>query len=91
MKRDWLICGAVLLAIAILGIRHSGEDERLAVSRLGLASRIAGPGLTWQLPFVEDATRLELDSAVADWRSLDEEEIESRALAYAVENGLFPE
>ena len=91
MKRERVVQLAVLVAILIAGVRHSSENERLAVSRLGLPSRVAGPGLTWQLPMVEKSIKVSLEAAVPGWRDIDAAEVDRLVLEYAIQNDLFPQ
>ncbi|MGD0404935.1 MAG: slipin family protein [Candidatus Acidiferrales bacterium] len=56
-----LVVVAVLLAIAISGLRISREYQRAVVFRLGRYQGLRGPGLFWLVPLgIENETRIDL-------------------------------
>jgi len=66
------VTGLILMGMSI---RVVGEQERLAILRLGRFIGIRGPGLVWTLPFVDRATRVDLDRDIPNWRSLSGEQL----------------
>src|SRR5215210_7150573 len=49
----WAVGGLVLLAILLSGIRVAQEYQRAVVFRLGRYHSVRGPGLYYNLPFLE--------------------------------------
>jgi regulator of protease activity HflC (stomatin/prohibitin superfamily) len=57
---SYLILALVLVAlVAAISIRRVGSDEQLVVRRFGKVSRTAGPGLTFVVPLLERAQRVD--------------------------------
>ena len=70
------------LAIVAMGFRRTRDPERLLVFRLGRVHRLAGPGITWLIPVLDQSWRVNLDRAVPDWRSMADDELISRLIEY---------
>jgi regulator of protease activity HflC (stomatin/prohibitin superfamily) len=73
------------LAVIVVAtrFRRTRDPERLVVFRLGRIQRLAGPGITWLLPFADMGWRVDLDKMVPDWRSLSNDELLSRLVELA--------
>ncbi len=61
--------------VTILSVRVVGEDERLAIMRLGQFIGVRGPGIVWVLPLLDKTTRINLESDIPQWRSLSTEQL----------------
>jgi regulator of protease activity HflC (stomatin/prohibitin superfamily) len=61
--------------VAILSVRVVGEDERLAIMRLGQFIGVRGPGIVWLLPLLDKTTRISLERDIPQWRSLSTEQL----------------
>ena len=76
----------VLMIFALLGYRHVKPNERLAVYRLSQFVGLRSSGVTWIIPFVDKAVRVDLDQSVPEWKSLDSSSISSRVESWVSEN-----
>ncbi len=82
---------AILVAaiiLAILSVRVVGEDERLAIMRLGQFIGIRGPGVVWVIPVVDKTTRINLDREIPRWRSLSTEQLANEIERHVTTSGL---
>jgi regulator of protease activity HflC (stomatin/prohibitin superfamily) len=70
-----VILPLVVLILLLLSLRVVGEQERLAIVRLGRFVGIRGPGVVWVLPFLDKTTRINLDRDIPNWRSLSAEQL----------------
>jgi regulator of protease activity HflC (stomatin/prohibitin superfamily) len=70
-----LILFVPVLIFVVLSVRVVGEHERLVIERLGVFIGIRGPGMVWVLPFLDKATRINLDRDIPNWRSLSTEQL----------------
>ena len=77
-----IVFAITALLVLALGFRRTRDSERLLVLRLGRVHRLAGPGITWHLPAIDRPVRVDLDTAVPDWRSLTEDQLISRLIEY---------
>ncbi len=69
-----------LLAIIILqrGLRIVREDQRIVIFRLGRFFRVAGPGLVFVFPFIDEAHRVDLNKSVPQWMSMPKEYLDEQ-------------
>jgi regulator of protease activity HflC (stomatin/prohibitin superfamily) len=72
--RLYVLIFAVIF-VAIWGIRVTKDSERLVVFRLGRLHRVAGPGISLLIPFVDRCLRVNLDEGVPGWQALDQREL----------------
>ncbi len=84
-----IVLGLVGLALIGLSVRVVGDQERLAVLRLGRFIGTRGPGVVWILPFVDKAIRIKLDRDVPDWRSLSTEQLAKEIERRLTTSGLW--
>ena len=70
-----LIILVAAVIVAILRVRVVGEDERLAIMRLGQFAGVRGPGIVWVIPVLDKATRISLERDIPQWRSLSTEQL----------------
>ncbi len=70
----------VLLAIIILqrGIQIVREDHRIVIFRLGKFFRVAGPGLVFVFPFIDESHRVDLNKSVPQWISMPKEQLDEQ-------------
>ncbi len=68
-----ILVGAVI--VGVLSVRVVGEDERLAIMRLGQFIGVRGPGVVWVIPFLDKTTRISLERDIPQWRSLSTEQL----------------
>jgi regulator of protease activity HflC (stomatin/prohibitin superfamily) len=70
-----LIVLAAAVILGILGVRVVGEEERLAIMRLGRFIGVRGPGIAWVVPVLDKTTRVSLEREIPQWRSLSTEQL----------------
>jgi regulator of protease activity HflC (stomatin/prohibitin superfamily) len=75
----------LMLISAASGFRRTQGTDRLLIFRLGRVYRLFGPGITWIIPVVDMAWRVNLDKAVPHWRSLSESELIEELIEYGKE------
>ncbi len=82
-----------LIAIIILqrGLRIVREDHRIAIFRLGRFFRVAGPGLVFVFPFIDQAHRIDLNKSIPQWMSMPAEQLNERLKSIALNGTLPPE
>lgn len=81
----------VVLALCVLmNVRIVAEGERLVVFRLGRFHRIVSPGLNLVQWGIETARRVDLKTALPEWRSLSDQEVASRLEQLATTGQLPP-
>lgn len=56
----FLVGGVLLVLLAGLAVQVVPEHQRIVVTRLGRAVRVAGPGLAFRVPVIEAATTVSL-------------------------------
>ncbi len=64
-----------VVTFLLLSVRVVGQHERVAIMRLGQFLGVRGPGVVWLLPFLDRATRVDLDREIQGWQSLSAEEL----------------
>ncbi len=72
---SFLILPLAALAFSFPGLFVVGEKERLAVMRLGRFVGVRGPGVVWVIPYLDTATRIDLDREIPYWQSLPTEQL----------------
>lgn len=82
MSWSLVACGVAALVVGA-AVRIAPEGDRLVVTRLGRSLGVRGPGLWFVLPLIDRVDRIDLDSTIPEWRSLDEREISQRLLHMA--------
>ncbi len=70
----------ILIAIIIIsrGSKVIREDHRVVIFRLGRFLRIAGPGIVFVFPFIDEAHRIDLNKSVPQWLSMPKEQLDEQ-------------
>jgi regulator of protease activity HflC (stomatin/prohibitin superfamily) len=83
-----LIVLAAAVILAMLSVRVVGEDERLAIMRLGQFIGVRGPGIVWVIPVLDKTTRISLERDIPQWRSLSTEQLTNEIQRRLTTSGL---
>ncbi len=65
----------VLVVLCLRCLRVVGDQERLAIVRVGRFIGIRGPGIVWVAPFLDKIARINLERDIPSWRSLSAEQL----------------
>ena len=80
----------IVLVIVILSraIKVIGEDQRLAIFRLGRFFTIAGPGLVLVIPIVDKGFRVNLRENIPGWQGYSKSELDEKIRTFVLNQPL---
>ena len=80
----------IVLVIVILSraIKVIGEDQRLAIFRLGRFFTIAGPGLVLVIPIVDKGLQVNLRENIPGWQGYSKSELDEKIRTFILHQPL---